>query len=157
MMMVHNYTPLMLCREFIPGMRERGKGYILNVSSLAAWMPWPGVGMYGCTKRFVKGFSRSLRIENHGTGVSVTNAYFGAVDTPLYNLKPRLRRLARRLHVMISPELAVDRALNATFRRKKAVMPGLINHVFKPFIVLMPDWLLVWLYDRFGDKFTREV
>ena len=39
-MMVHNYTPLMLCREFLPAMKERGRGYILNVSSLAAWMPW---------------------------------------------------------------------------------------------------------------------
>ena len=39
-MMLHNYTPLMLCREFVPKMIARGKGYVLNVSSLAAWMEW---------------------------------------------------------------------------------------------------------------------
>lgn len=41
MLMVHDYTPLMLCREFVPAMKERGCGYVLNVSSLAAWIPWP--------------------------------------------------------------------------------------------------------------------
>ena len=82
-MMVHMNTPLMLCRKYVGAMKERGCGYILNISSLAAWMIWPGIGMYGCTKRFVRHYSRELRTECRKTGVSVTNAYFGAVDTPL--------------------------------------------------------------------------
>ena len=85
-MMVHMYTPLMLCRKYVAGMKERKCGYILNISSLAAWMIWPGIGMYGHTKRFVRNYSRELRIECQKTGVSVTNAYFGAVDTPLVPL-----------------------------------------------------------------------
>ena len=100
-MMVHMNTPLMLCRKYVTGMKERGRGYILNISSLAAWMIWPGIGMYGCTKRFVRDYSRQLRIECQKTGVSVTNAYFGAVDTPLVPLKDSLRKLARFLTVMI--------------------------------------------------------
>lgn len=146
MMMVHNYTPLMLCREFVPEMKERGCGYILNVSSLAAWIPWPGLGMYASTKRFVKDFSRALRIECRGTGVSVTNAYFGAVDTPLFNLKPSLRKLARNLQIMIPAEKAVDKALRATFRRNKGTMPGFLNHLFKPLIVIFPEPVLAWIY-----------
>ena len=51
-MMVHMNTPLLLCRKYVNGMKERGCGYILNISSLAAWMSWPGIGMYGNTKRF---------------------------------------------------------------------------------------------------------
>jgi short-subunit dehydrogenase len=57
-MMVHMVTPLMLCRKYVGPMKERGCGYILNISSLAAWMIWPGIGMYGCTKRFVRNYSR---------------------------------------------------------------------------------------------------
>ena len=146
MIMVHNYTPLMLCREFVPDMKERGNGYVLNVSSLAAWIPWPGLGMYASTKRFVKDFSRALRIECRGSGVSVTNAYFGAVDTPLFNLKPFFRKIARNLRIMISAEKAVDNALDATFRRKKSSMPGLLNHIFRPLIVILPDFVLSWIY-----------
>ena len=40
-MMVHMNTPLMLCRKYVIGMKERKCGYILNISSLAAWMSWP--------------------------------------------------------------------------------------------------------------------
>ena len=147
-MMVHMNTPLMLCRKYVGAMKERGRGYILNISSLAAWMSWPGIGMYGNTKRFVRDYSRELRIECQKTGVSVTNAYFGAVDTPLIPLKDSLRKLARGLAVMIRPEKAVDRALRATFRRRRGTMPGLLNKIFWPFIVIMPDCLLGWIYRK---------
>ena len=147
-MMVHNYTPLMLCRKFIPGMRERHCGYVLNISSLAAWMSWPVIGMYGNTKRFVKDFSRELRIECKGTGVSVTNAYFGAVDTPLVPLKQSLRKLAHNLGFMIWPQQAVDSALKATFKRRKGTMPGFLNHIFTPLVIIAPDWFLVWAYKK---------
>ena len=147
-MMVHMNTPMMLCRKYVVGMKERGNGYILNISSLAECMNWPGIGMYGATKRFVKDYSRELRIECQKTGVSVTNAYFGAVDTPLIPLKDSLRRLARFLRVMISPEKAVDKALSATFRRRKGVMPGLLNKIFKPLCIIMPDCLLGWIYRK---------
>ena len=113
-MMLHMNTPMMLCRKYVTGMKERGCGYILNISSLAECMNWPGIGMYGATKRFVKDYSRELRIECQKTGVSVTNAYFGAVDTPLIPIKPSLKKLARSIAVMISPEKAVDKALNDT-------------------------------------------
>jgi short-subunit dehydrogenase len=147
-MMVHMNTPLMLCRKYVGAMKERGCGYILNISSLAAWMIWPGIGMYGCTKRFVRHYSRELRTECRKTGVSVTNAYFGAVDTPLVPLKESLRKLARVLAVMIRPEKAVDRALKATFRRRRGVMPGLLNKIFLPLIVIVPDCLLAWIYRK---------
>ena len=147
-MMVHMITPMLLCRKYVVPMKERGCGYILNISSLAECMNWPGIGMYGSTKRFVKDYSRELRIECQKTGVSVTNAYFGAVDTPLIPLKESLRRLARALAVMIRPEKAVDKALNATFRRRKGVMPGVLNHIFKPICIILPDCLLGWIYRK---------
>lgn len=150
-MMVHMNTPLMLCRKYVGAMKARGCGYILNISSLAAWMSWPGIGMYGATKRFVRDYSRELRIECMKTGVSVTNAYFGAVDTPLIPLKDSLRRLARNLTVMITPEKATEKALNATFRRRKCTMPGLLNKIFWPFIVILPDCLLGWVYRKVQD------
>jgi short-subunit dehydrogenase len=147
-MMVHMNTPMLLCRKYVVPMKERGCGYILNISSLAECMNWPGIGMYGATKRFVKDYSRELRIECQKTGVSVTNAYFGAVDTPLVPLRENLRKLARALAVMIRPEKAVDKALNALFRRRRGVMPGILNHIFKPICIILPDSLLGWIYRK---------
>ena len=152
-MMVHNYTPLMLCREFVPRMIAKGQGRVLNISSLAAWMNWPALGMYANTKRFVKDYSRSLRIECRGTGVSVTTAYFGAVDTPLYPLKPSLRRLAVRIAVMIPPEKAAYKALKAMFRGRKQLLPGLINHIFRPLAAILPDWVVGAVYRTVKKRF----
>ena len=155
MMMLHMHTPLMLCREFVPKMKAGGCGYVLNISSLAAWMAWPGVGMYGNTKRFIKGFSRSLRIECRGTGVSITTAYFGAVDTDLFGLTPFYRRIARRIGVMVSVEKAVESALKATFRRRKSTMPGLVNHIARPILMILPDSFLHFLYEKLKFVWTK--
>jgi short-subunit dehydrogenase len=155
-MMVHMNTPLLLCRKYVNGMKDRGCGYILNISSLAAWMSWPGIGMYGNTKRFVRDYSRELRIECQKTGVSITNAYFGAVDTPLIPLKDSLRKLARGLMVMITPEKAVERALRATFKRRRGTMPGFLNKLFWPFIVILPDCLLGFVY-RLAKPYLMKV
>lgn len=129
MLMLHNYAPTALCRRYMPAMLERGRGYVLNVSSLAAYLSYPLIAEYGATKAYLRSLSRALRIETAHSGVSVTAACFGAVDTDLFRLSPRLRRLARRLGVMIPPERAAQKALDRMFRRKAECLPGVLNRV----------------------------
>jgi short-subunit dehydrogenase len=137
-------------------MKARGCGYILNISSISAWMIWPGIGMYGITKRFIRNYSRELRTECQKTGVSVTNAYFGAVDTPLVPLQEKYRKIARTIGVMIPPEKAVKKALNATFHRRIGTTPGILNKIFIPLIIIVPDCLLGWIY-RKAKPFLMKV
>lgn len=153
MMGLHCTTPLLLCREFVPRMQAQGCGYVLNISSICAWMEWPLIGMYGNTKRFVKGYSRSLRMECAGTGVSVTTAFFGAVDTPLFGFSEKTVRTMKRWGVMISPEKAADKALKAMFRRRKRLVPGLGNKLAIPLFPLIPDCLLKAAVRKFGHLF----
>lgn len=148
--MLHCTTPLLLCRYFVPLMQQRGCGYVLNISSICAWMEWPVIGMYGNTKRFVKGYSRSLRIECRNTPVSVTTAFFGAVDTPLFSFPAVARKWMLRLGVMISPEKAVEKALGAMFKRKKTITPGILNRISLPLYGMLPEWLLHKLAKRYG-------
>lgn len=150
MMAVHCTTPLLLCREFVPEMMAAGRGYVLNISSVCAWMDWPMIGMYGNTKRFVKGYSRSLRLECRGSGVSVTTAIFGAVDTPLFGFSEKTRRWLRRLGFMITPERAVDKALMGMFRRHARVLPGFGNRLLIPLLPLLGDGVISRAYRRFG-------
>lgn len=147
---LHCTTPLLLCRSLIPLMKEHGRGYILNISSISAWMDWPVIGTYGCTKRFVKGYSRALRTECLGTPVSVTTAIFGAVDTPLLQGLPfmRFRKLLLRLGFMISPEKATRLALRAMFRRKATVIPTLSDRLIIMLCPLVPTFLLRFLAQR---------
>ena len=151
MMALHCTTPLLLCNEFIPDMKKRGWGKVLNISSIAAGMAWPVIGMYGNTKRFVKAYSRELRTECHGSGVSVTVASFGAVDTPLFGFSEKQRRFMKSVGAMITPEKAVEKGLKAMFKGRKSITPGFISHLAVAFVPLIPDWIIRPLYRRFGN------
>lgn len=140
--MVHNHATAMICHYFLPQMLGARKGYILNVSSMAAWLEFPFLSTYASTKAFVKAFTRSLRTECKKSGVKVASVYFGAVDTPLIKLKPSLRTLARRIGVMIKPEKAASKALRMLFGGYTGWVPGFINKIaifFSP--LLRPCWI----------------
>jgi len=70
-----------LCSIFLPGMVERGRGAVLNVASTAAFQPLPGQAGYGASKAFVLSYSRAVRAELRGTGVSLTALCPGPVKT----------------------------------------------------------------------------
>jgi short-subunit dehydrogenase len=72
-----------LCSRFLPGMVERGRGAVLNVSSLAGFYPVPGQAAYGAAKAFVFAYTESLRSELRGTGVTATALCPGPVATGL--------------------------------------------------------------------------
>jgi 3-hydroxy acid dehydrogenase / malonic semialdehyde reductase len=57
----------------LPGMVERNRGHIINISSTAATYPYPGGHVYGASKAFVTQFSLNLRADLVGTGVRVTD------------------------------------------------------------------------------------
>jgi short-subunit dehydrogenase len=61
-----------MTRLFLPGMLERRWGRILNLSSLAGFLPGPLMAVYYATKAYVLSFSEALANEVHGTGVTVT-------------------------------------------------------------------------------------
>jgi short-subunit dehydrogenase len=65
----------------LPGMLERRRGGILNVASIAGYLPGPGQAVYNASKAFVKSFSQALSEETRNTGVRVTALCPGPVDT----------------------------------------------------------------------------
>ncbi len=131
-----------MCHLFGAYFVEQGHGYILNMSSMSAWMTMPGISIYNSTKSYILNMSRSLWYELKPHGVSVTAICPGAIDTTLYGLAPNLRKLAVGLHVSMRPEELVKRALKAMFKKKKHVVPGLINGPFVFIIKHLPDWFV---------------
>lgn len=152
MLLLHMVTLTELTRLFGADMCRRGHGYVLNMSSMSAWMPYPGLQVYNATKAYVYNFTRSIRPEFRLHGVKVTVVTPGAVDTPLYGLSPKYRQLAVRLHLCVTPEKLASRALKALFAGRKRCMPGLVNYLIKPFCYLLPDPLVYAIIQRIAKK-----
>lgn len=68
-----------LTHAVLPGMVERGRGHVVNLSSTAASYPYPGGNVYGATKAFVRQFSLNLRADLVGTPIRVTDVEPGLV------------------------------------------------------------------------------
>lgn len=133
---------------------KRMRGYILNMSSMSAWMAMPGIQTYNASKAFIYNFSKSLWYEFKPKNVGITVMAPGAVDTGLFGLAPNLRKLAVNLTVSIPPEKLVKRALKKMFRNKKADTPGFINWLSTPLLVHTPDWLLFFAQKKLA-KFMK--
>ncbi len=69
-----------LTRALLPGMVERNRGHVVNISSAAASYPYPGGNVYGATKSFVTQFSLNLKADLVGTSVRVTSIEPGMVE-----------------------------------------------------------------------------
>ncbi len=76
-------TPLRLLIAVLKRMVERGTGTIVNISSLAALAPTPGMFYYNASKAALAAASESLARELVGTGVHVLTVYPGPVTTDM--------------------------------------------------------------------------
>jgi 3-hydroxy acid dehydrogenase/malonic semialdehyde reductase len=68
-----------MTRALLPGMVERNRGHVINISSTAATYPYPGGHVYGASKAFVTQFSLNLRADLVGLSVRVTDLEPGLV------------------------------------------------------------------------------
>jgi short-subunit dehydrogenase len=77
------FTPMRLTHAVLPGMLARRRGTIVDVSSMAALAPMPGMFYYNAAKGGIANASEGLRGELRGTGVHVVTVYPGPVDTDM--------------------------------------------------------------------------
>ena len=149
-MNLHMNTPAMLCYLYGKEMRERRKGYILNVCSVTSKMAAQRLGTYGGTKAFLAHFTRALHIELKPFGVYVTNVSPGAVDTGLYSISPVWTKIGKALGIIVSPETLARRGLFALFHGwPKTTIPTVFWQVLC-FIILLAPTCLLRLIRRLG-------
>ena len=149
MMQLHIHTPTRLCLLFGNEMKLRGHGYILNMSSMAAKLPCPGITIYSASKAYLKSFGKSLYFEMRPYGVTVTTVCPAAIATPLYKLKPSLLKLGVKIGLIGTPQWLVKRALRGMFHKRRVVKPGLMNYYLPPMVNALPKWLMARLWKKF--------
>jgi short-subunit dehydrogenase len=125
MMAVPYVAAFSLTRAFLPVMLSRGSGHIVNITSPACFLPWPGATAYSAARWAMRGFSEALAQDLRGTGVDVSLVVPGKVSSSYFDANPgseeRIPSIAR-LHRMLSPEEVAAEILRAIERRRRLVV-----------------------------------
>lgn len=145
-------APILMSRAVIPGMIERGRGHIVNVSSLAGTNALPGLAPYAASKAALSHFTAGLRAELKGTPVTTTLAEIGPVESTMLDSlrshEPTRRALARleRLHLAIDLDMrvVVDAIADAIEHDRRHVrLPA--RDILFPLLMEAPRRMTEWL------------
>jgi NADP-dependent 3-hydroxy acid dehydrogenase YdfG len=110
-------VPFALVHAFLPAMRERGRGDIVTVGSIADHEALPGNGAYAASKFGARGLHEVLRIELSGSGVRATLVSPAAVDTSLWDtIDPADRSRFPSREAMLRADDVADAILYAVTR-----------------------------------------
>jgi len=123
-----------LVHAFLPGMRARRRGRIVNVASNAAFQPVPYLAVYAATKAFVLSFTESLTEEVRGSGVRVQALCPGITATEFLDVAETHPGLLVTRMPMMTAEAVVQASLNGLERGRVRVVAGWSNR-FLGFVV----------------------
>jgi len=118
-----------LVHAFLPGMRARGRGRIVNVASNAAFQPVPYLAVYAATKAFVLSFTEGLAEELRGTGVRVQALCPGITATEFLDVAETHPGLLVTRMPMMTAEAVVQASLKGLDRGRVRVVAGWPNRL----------------------------
>lgn len=128
-----------LTHRYLPRMRERKKGVIINVSSTASFQPIPFMATYAATKAFVTSFSQAIAEENRELGIAVTALCPGPTDTNFFAAANATPFSAKGMQ---TSEEVVEKALKAVRARKPLTVSGVSNYIGSVLGTITPDSLI---------------
>lgn len=88
MMRVPYLAAFTITRAFLPAMLQQGGGHIVNVTSVAGFIPIPGATAYVTARAAMRAFSQALALDLHDTPIGVTLLAAGKVDSPYFGNNP---------------------------------------------------------------------
>ena len=138
-----NVTALtLLSLAAVVAMARRKRGGILNVASLASFIPFPGFTTYAATKAYVRHFTLALHEEARPFGVRVTCVAPGFTPTGFQERGGLSQSSGLPSFLLTSSDTVARVALEALRDGRAIVVPGWINALSARFLSLMPSFLL---------------
>ncbi|HXW48583.1 MAG TPA: SDR family oxidoreductase [Xanthobacteraceae bacterium] len=125
----------------------RHRGGILNVASIAAFVPGPGMAVYYATKAYVLSFTEALHRELSAQGVRVTALCPGPVQTE-FQARSNMQLPASARSLELPADLVAQIGYDGLMRGKRVVIAGLGNKVAVSFLRFVPNALLLRLVEQ---------
>ena len=146
-----------LTHLLMPSMLSGGRAAVLNVSSVAGFLPLPNMAVYSATKAYVTSFSEALAIELRPKGITVTALCPGPVPTEFFEVATRESDQETASHFeafpafVVTPHEAVTAGLQAVARERARVIPGPLLAAAVAVALVVPFFiirrLLAWKVD----------
>lgn len=137
--------------RLLPGMQQRGRGFIVNVASVAGLVETgPGHTLYGASKSFLIGFSKTLASENWHKGVKVTALCPGFTYSEFHDVNGTREMISRLPDYMwLQADEVIAECIEAmdAERVKPVVVPGR-QYKFMVFAARYLPWLARWIARR---------
>jgi short-subunit dehydrogenase len=114
---------------FLPGMRARGRGRILNVGSVAGFQPGPIMAVYYATKAYVNSLSQSLAAEFRESGITVTCLCPGPTETEFGRVAGIQPAKAFSVGARLTARDVAEAGVRGMKQRKVLVIPGFRNRL----------------------------
>ena len=145
---------LRLTRAFSPRMIDRGSGHVVNVTSAAAYVPWPGSTAYAASRWAMRGFSEALSADLGETGVGVSLVAATTVESTYWAHNPgsreRLPGIAR-LFRTLAPEAVAAAIVRAVEAERRTVCVPVEFRLAVTLQRLLPG-IFRWLVAKTGWK-----
>ncbi|AFJ03727.1 short-chain dehydrogenase/reductase SDR [Methylophaga frappieri] len=148
MMEVPYFAAFNLTRAFLPEMRRRNCGHIVNISSVSSRFVWPGATAYHAARWAMKGFNEALRADLYGKDIGVTLFESGVVESEYWQHNPGSRERVPKIAKMI-PNLTPEQVAKAIVKgieknKRRIVIPFMMKtvcwqHFMFPSVV---QWLM---------------
>lgn len=81
-------STFLLMKAFLPGMKQAGKGLVINIPGVLGKVPMAGAAAYSASKYGLTGMMQSIREELKRTEIRITNIFMGGVDSPFWDEIP---------------------------------------------------------------------
>ena len=133
-----------MLKHFLPAMVARGHGRVLNVASIAAFQPIPGLATYAATKAYVLSLTESMAEELSGTGVTITALCPGFTATPMLRNAQQGDSGLKNIPDMLISDVddVAKQGYAACLRGDVISVPGTLNLATTLTGRAMPRWLL---------------
>lgn len=143
--------------RLLPGMQQRGRGYIVNVASLAGLVPGSASHtLYGATKAFLIKFSESLAMENRANGVAVSALCPGFTHTEFHDVLGS-RELVSKMpsYMWMTADNVVRFGIDSVTRKDTLIVaiPGRVNRFIATLVKLLPRKMALALTQRQSKAF----
>jgi short-subunit dehydrogenase len=126
----------------------RNKGGILNVGSIAGFLPGPGMAVYYASKAYVLSFSEGLRCELAARGVRVTALCPGPVPSE-FQTRAGFEPGFDSAILNVSAANVAKAGYQGLMANKRAVLPGLGIKIVPFLLRLFPRGFILWAVGRF--------